>query len=255
MRIAIAGKGGTGKTTIAAILARLYARDGYSVMAIDCDPDMNLASALGIAESPEPISEMKELIYRRTESQMGLFKVNPKVDDIADRFGVIGPDGVKLLVMGTVETGGSGCVCPESAFLNTLLRRLVIKGSETLIMDMEAGIEHLGRGIARHVDKLITIVEPGKKSIETAKRIKKLASDLRLYDTIAIANKVSSQDEVDFIQKSLENAGITLLGSVPFDSTIMKADMEGVSPLEYGTKALEPLRRVKRCLEQSSSST
>jgi len=178
MKIAITGKGGVGKTTLAGTLARLLARDGMDVLAIDADPDMNLASALGIDEPPLPLTEYEDLIDERAGGPGGMFKLNPKVDDVVERFGVVGPDGVRMLVMGTVDRGGSGCMCPASSFLRALLRHVVLKESSVVIMDMEAGIEHLGRGTTRGIDLMIVVVEPGTRSLETAERIKRLGTDI-----------------------------------------------------------------------------
>ncbi|MFA7036880.1 MAG: AAA family ATPase, partial [Methanosarcina sp.] len=170
IKIAITGKGGVGKTTLSGTLARLLARDGYEVLAIDADPDMNLASSLGIENPPKPLTDFKDLIQERAGAEGGAFIYNPKVDDIAGKYGVIGPDGVRMLVMGTVDKGGSGCMCPASAFLRALLRHLMLKEKSAVILDMEAGIEHLGRGTTRGMDLMIVVVEPGARSLETAER-------------------------------------------------------------------------------------
>ena len=180
MKIAISGKGGVGKTTFAALLARTLNEQGKSVLAIDADPDANLAAALGIegADKIVPIAEMKEMIFERTEAQPGsiggFFKLNPKVDDLPDALSArLG--NIKLMRLGGVKKGGAGCICPESTLLKALVTHIVLCRDEVVIMDMEAGIEHLGRGTARAVDKLIIVVEPGRRSLDTAENIKRLA--------------------------------------------------------------------------------
>ncbi len=189
IKIAISGKGGVGKTTLSGTLARLFARKGYDVLAIDADPSMNLASALGIKNPPKPLTEFKELIDERAGGPAGVFKLNPKVDDIAGKFGVTGPDNVKLLVMGTIERGGSGCMCPASSFLKALLRHVILKLNSVVILDMEAGVEHLGRGITKGIDYMLIVVEPGARSIETAGRIAELARQIDISKIGAIINK------------------------------------------------------------------
>ena len=179
MKLAITGKGGVGKTTLASLLARLYAAEGKAVLAIDANPDANLALALGLppaeARRISPIAEMKDLIEERTGATPGseapFFKLNPQVDDIPERFSAK-IDGIRLLIMGTVKTGGSGCMCPESALLKNLISHLLLRESDVVIMDMDAGVEHLGRGTAQAVDALIIVVEPGRRSVQTAEAIR-----------------------------------------------------------------------------------
>jgi CO dehydrogenase maturation factor len=180
MKLAVSGKGGVGKTTFSALLARTLSDQGMKVLAIDADPDANLAAALGIADADKvtPIAEMKELIFERTGAQPGtiggFFKLNPKVDDIPDTLSVR-LDNIKLMRLGSVKKGGAGCLCPESTLLKALVTHVVLGRDEVVIMDMEAGIEHLGRATAQAVDKLIVVVEPGRRSIDTAEHIRRLA--------------------------------------------------------------------------------
>jgi CO dehydrogenase maturation factor len=242
MKIAITGKGGVGKTTLAGTLARLLAQEGKDVVAIDADPDMNLASALGMRENPTPISTLDTLITERAGAPGGIFKINPKVNDILDRYGVENEDGVKLLTMGTIELGGSGCVCPASSFLRALLRHIIIK-EQFVILDMEAGIEHLGRGTTKNVDLMIVVVEPGMRSVETLSRIKKLAGDIGIVNIAAVINKDVGGSDV--VREKIEEMGLAILGSIPYDTNFVKADLGGHSPLDTGGDAIDAIKNIK----------
>jgi CO dehydrogenase maturation factor len=244
MKIAITGKGGVGKTTLAGTLARLLARDGMDVLAIDADPDMNLASALGIDEPPLPLTEYEDMIDERAGGPGGMFKLNPKVDDVVERFGVVGPDGVRMLVMGTVDRGGSGCMCPASSFLRALLRHVVLKESSVVIMDMEAGIEHLGRGTTRGIDLMIVVVEPGARSLETAERIKRLGTDIGVKKFAAVINKAGGE-ELGVVESRLGDIGIPVMGTIPYDSSLVKADLAGRSPVDEGGAAMAAIEEIK----------
>jgi len=241
VKLAIAGKGGVGKTLVAATLSRLLARDGYKVLAVDVDPAMNLAYALGIpadlASTIIPICENDKLIEERTgvlpESSYGaIFTLTPTVDDIAERFGVIGPEGVRLLVMGTIKSGGSGCMCPANALIRALIRHIALKRKEAVVMDMEAGLEHLGRATTKGVDALITVVEPGVQSIETAMRVKKLALDTGIKEVLAVGNKVVTDGDRKFIENLLKERDLPLLCVIPFDQAVSRADMLRIAPID-----------------------
>ncbi|MCD4842177.1 MAG: AAA family ATPase [Methanosarcinales archaeon] len=244
MKIAITGKGGVGKTTLAGTLARLLAQDGMDVLAIDADPDMNLASALGIDEPPAPLTKYEDLIDERAGGPAGMFKLNPKVDDVVELFGVVGPDGVRMLVMGTVDSGGSGCMCPASSFLRALLRHVVLKEASVVIMDMEAGIEHLGRGTTRGIDLMIVVVEPGARSLETAERIKGLGTDIGIKKFAAVINK-ADEEELEAVGSRLEYMGIPVLGTIPYDRSLVKADLAGRSPVDEGGAAMAAIEGIK----------
>ncbi|MDR0408964.1 MAG: AAA family ATPase [Spirochaetaceae bacterium] len=255
MKIAITGKGGVGKTTLAAVLARLYAAEGRKVIAVDVDPDANLGLALGFTvdevNAITPVSKMKELIAERTGSEgdgLGkFFKINPKVDDIPDAYAKE-KNGVKFLIMGTVELGGGGCVCPEHVVIKRLISHLVIQRDEVVIMDMEAGIEHLGRGTAGMVDAFIVVVEPGARSVQTYGMVKKLALDLGIKKVSVVANKVRGQEDMDFIKRSIPPDA--LLGCVSYNDEIINADRQGASPFDTSAKAKLEIERVKDALDK-----
>jgi CO dehydrogenase maturation factor len=237
VKIAVTGKGGVGKTTIAAGLARTFGSRGYRVIALDLDPSPNLASSLSCgpgAAAATPLVEMEDLILERTgappEGAGLVFLINPKVDDIPDRFGIPCGDGVRLLVLGSIRTGGGGCFCPA----NALARRLVDHLSGTadlLVMDMEAGVEHLGRGTTRTVEGLLVVAEPTVKSVEAAGQIVKLARDLGIIRIYGVVNKVREGGGEPFLSR-LSSLGITLLGILPFDPAVQEAEEKGIPILD-----------------------
>jgi CO dehydrogenase maturation factor len=240
MKIAVSGKGGVGKTTFSALLIRTLNEQGKHVLAIDADPDANLAGAVGIAgaESIVPISEMKDLVYERTEAKPGsiggFFKLNPRVDDLPDALSArLG--NIKLMRLGGVKKGGSGCICPESTLLRALITHIVLARNEVVVMDMEAGIEHLGRATAQAVDKLLVVVEPGRRSIDTAEHIKVLAAGIGLKNIALVGNKIRSDKDIAFLQEHLSD--FTFLGFLPYDDALVEADVKGISPFDVDTPA------------------
>ncbi len=255
MKIAITGKGGVGKTSLAGMLSRLYASEGRTVLAVDADPDANLASALGI--SPEaashalPLAEQADLIKERTGARPGtpggLFRINPKVDDIPDAYS-IKHEGVRLLILGKSKEAGSGCYCPENVLLRRLISHLILKHNEVVILDMEAGIEHLTRGTAGSVDAFIVVVEPGQRSMQTARQIERLARGLGVKEVFVVGNKVQRESDKDFIRTSLP--GMKLLGFMSYTSEVIQADLDGKSPFDASPHAREEARKIKAALDQ-----
>ena len=252
MKLAITGKGGVGKTTLTALLAQAYADAGRQVLAVDADPSPCLAGALGFPDELRaklhPISEMDALIEERTGAKPGtvggFFTLNPRVDDIPERFSVM-HRGVKLLEMGSVELGGSGCICPESAMLKTLFTHLLFRKDDVLLMDMYAGVEHLGRATVDFVDAMLVVVEPTRRSLGTAAQIKKLANDIKLDRLYLVGNKVRNEDEAKFLEA--ETPSMPVLGFLPADLKVQEADRLGIPVYDHvpALKAAAEKIRVK----------
>ena len=253
MKLAISGKGGVGKTLLSAMLAHAMVQAGYSVTAVDADPDANLALALGFPDADKivPLSEMKELIQERTGTQPGssspYFKINPRVDDIPEKYSVK-HGGIRLLVMGRPKAGGAGCYCPENAVLAALMAHLLLGQNEMVVMDMAAGIEHLSRGTARAVDRLIIVVEPGRASIDTAGRIAALAHDLGISSISVVGNKMHNQAERDFISAALPN--LQILGFIPYDSGIIHAELQNSPRLDASPQITLAVKEIFNTLMQ-----
>jgi CO dehydrogenase maturation factor len=257
MKLAVSGKGGVGKTTFAALLIRTLSDQGKKVLAIDADPDANLAAGLGIAgaERIVPIAEMKELVYERTGAQPGTvggyFKLNPEVDDLPDALSAR-LDNIKLMRLGGVKKGGAGCICPESSLLRALVMHIVLRRDEVVVMDMEAGIEHLGRATAKAVDRLIVVVEPGRRSIDTAEHIRRLAAEISLRHIAVVGNKVRSPADREFLRTNLPD--FEFLGFMPHDDALIEADVKGVSPYDVDSAAKTCVREMIEKLQMPKMS-
>ncbi len=252
-KIAISGKGGVGKTTLAALLAHIYAEQGRDVIAIDADPAGGLAEALGfppdMIAQVTPVAEMDELIYERTGAKPGtsggFFTINPRVDDIPDRFS-ISHRGIRFLRLGDIEIGGSGCICPESALLKALVTHLLLYRDELMILDMEAGVEHLGRATAQAVDAFLVILEPGRRSLDTARRVRKLAGDIGIDQVYAVGNKVRGESDWAFLRSE---SPIPTLGYLSTNSELTDADMRGAGIFDAAPKTVEEARKIMEALE------
>jgi len=235
MKIAISGKGGVGKSTVAAAIALLLARRGRRVLALDADPDANLAAALGIPSSAPitPISAEIALIEERTGAKVNeygrVFKLNPEVGDVAGKLAVR-HNGVELLVLGAVKRGGGGCACPENTFVKALVTDLVLYKDETLVMDMEAGIEHLGRATAAGVDVMIIVVEPGQRAVDCARSVIRMSREIGLDRFVIVGNKVTGDEDREYIRAAFPELEVSAF--LPYSRGIRDADRDGVSVLE-----------------------
>lgn len=249
-KIAITGKGGVGKTTLAALLAHLYAEAGHKVIAIDADPAASLAYALGLPEhlaaQITPIAAMEALIYERTGakpgSSGGFFKINPRVDDIPERFSVL-YRGIRLLQLGAINKGGRGCICPESAILKTLVTHVTLYRDEVMILDMDAGVEHLGRATAQAVDACLIVVEPGRRSLSTAQTIQRLAADIGLTRCYAVGNKMRDETDRDYIRQQLDPA-LPVIGFLSANPRAVEADMQGQAVFEAAPELVVEARQI-----------
>jgi len=252
MKIAVTGKGGVGKTTFSAILARLYADEGHKVLCADVDPDANLGLALGFSEEDLadiiPISEMKEMARERTNAHQfeNFFKLNPKVDDLPDKLAKE-IHGVKLLVLGTVKEAGAGCVCPEHVILKRLLTHLIVAREDVVIMDMEAGLEHLARGTTSLVDQFIVVVEPGARSVQTYHSVQRLAAGLGVHKVSVVANKVRDEADEAFIREKIPPED--LLGILHYAGEVSEADRRCASPYDIAAQTVEEIRRIKEKID------
>jgi CO dehydrogenase maturation factor len=248
-KIAVTGKGGVGKTTFSSIMAYVLAEQGQEVYAIDADPNATLAQALGfppeLAAQVTPIVEMADLIEERTGARPGeygrMFKLNPRVDDIPSRFSVTYRD-IHLLQMGTVRGAAMGCACPENAVLKTLITYLLLREKQTVIMDMVAGLEHLGRGTAGAVDVMFAVVEPGARSIQTAHKISRLADDLGIQRFWVVGNKVRNERDAAFIREQLQD--LELVGMLPFTEQAIEADMQSRALYDLAPALVSETRRI-----------
>lgn len=255
IKIAISGKGGVGKTTFSALLTATLAMQGSQVIAVDADPDANLPSALGLPfDDPiAPLSEMHDFIAERTGTKEigGYFKLNPRVDDIPERFAChLG--NIRLLVLGGVSKGGGGCICPASTVLKALMVHLVLGRDDAVVMDMEAGIEHLGRATAQSMDALGLVVDEGPWSVQTALRVKELAGDLGLKRLFAVANRIQNADAVSRIAARLGEVGVPLLGHLPVDPRLVQSVIRPDGDSQFApTEALLHYRpMVEQIIEQ-----
>lgn len=255
LKIAIGGKGGVGKTTVCAVWARLFAEDGFDVLAIDADPNTNLALAFGLPseQNPEPLVKMKDLIAERTgtggELVAAYFRLNPKVSDLPEKYW-LAADGVKLLVLGGITQGGAGCACPQGAFLKALLTYTILQREEMVLVDLAAGVEFLGRASIQGIDALVMVVEPGARSIETANNIARMGEQLGVKFVGALANKITDARQAETIKSQLT---MPVLGNIDYSPGVQEADLRRVSVFESGGEIVNQLREAKRSLEKELS--
>lgn len=254
MKIAVSGKGGAGKTTLAGVMARILGGRGKKVIAIDADPDSNLASALGIDDGTlttvKPLAEMEEFIAERTGAKKGqygaFFQLNPRVDDIPERFS-LQKDGVKLIVLGNIPRGGGGCFCAENALLRSLLSHVMIERDDYVIVDLEAGLEHMGRGTTEHIDALVVVVEPGRRSFQTARQVRKLADDIGIKKVYVVGNKIAGKEDEALVRDNLND--LPFLGFLSYNEKVIEADKLGVSPFDLDKGIREEVEGILETLE------
>ncbi len=255
MKIAVSGKGGVGKTTATALLAYVYAGQGYQVLAVDADPSPCLGEALGfppaLLAELQPIADMEDLIAERTGTQPGgmggYFRLNPRVEDIPERFSAL-HRGIRLLQLGAVEKGGSGCICPESVLLRSLVTHILLGRTDVVLLDMYAGVEHLGRATADAVDAMLVVVEPTARSIGTAAQIRTLAEDLHLPHLFLVGSKVTSAEDREFIES--HSPGLEVLGHLPVDEGVREADRESAAVFDRSARLVEETKNIARALEK-----
>ena len=253
MKIAISGKGGVGKTTVTAIWGRALADEGRDVFLVDADPDANLAAALGVApgDLPAPLVSLKDLIKERTGAdpdRVGqYFQLNPHVSDLPDAYSVV-VEGLRLLVLGGIRGGGKGCACPQGALLKAMMRHLMLQRREVLLVDMDAGLEFLGRASVMGIDALVVVVEPGKRSLETADAVARMGRQIGIRRFAAVLNKVTDPAQVETVRAGLPD-GMELLGYVLYSAALQQADLEGRSILGADAAAETALVEAKRKLE------
>ncbi len=248
MKIAISGKGGVGKTTISAFLVKALEEMGRKVLAIDADPSPHLARVLGFknASNIRPIAEMQELLQERSERNGPFYKLNPKVDDLPEKF-MQQKGNVRLMVVGAIQQGGAGCACADNAVLKSLLNMLLLSQDEDIVLDMEAGVEHLGRGTISSVDHLLVVVQPYKGSLETAKKIEKLAKDLGLNHLEFVANNVEDESDIDFIVSELGRRPIGIFWS---SKDVRKAERVSLPLYDACPQCMKAAKDLLKQLEQ-----
>jgi CO dehydrogenase maturation factor len=255
MKIAITGKGGVGKTTLTALLAHAYADRGYRVLAIDADPSPCLGAALGfppqLLEQLTPIARMEQLIAERTGARPGeiggFFKLNPRVDDLPDQFSAV-HRGIRLLELGALELGGSGCICPESAVLRALITHILLRRDELVLLDLYAGVEHLGRATADAVDAMLIAAEPTARSLATAAQINSLARDLKLANLFLVGSKVGTPEDQALIED--HSPGLPVLGHLPLDPLVREADRQGAAVYDLAPGLATAAQALAAKLEQ-----
>jgi len=261
LKLAIGGKGGVGKTTVCAVWARLFADEGCDVLAIDADPNTNLGSAFGLpaSQNPPPLIEFKELIQERTGIEKGsigaYFKLNPDVQDLPEKYWLEVPGSqnskaVKLLVLGGITQAGTGCACPEGAFLKALLTHTILHRNEVVLVDLAAGVEFMGRASIQGIDALVVVAEPGSRSIETANNIADMGRQLGVKYIAAVANKITDESLLEHIKGRLK---IPVIAAVSYDPAVQQADWSCRPVFDVCPQLVRQLRAGKEILQKQIS--
>jgi len=246
MKIAFCGKGGVGKSTLATLLALVYIEEGYKVLAVDADPSPHLARLLGIKEEVKPLAEMQDLLAERAEKQGPYYTLNPKIDDLPEKFAIT-QDGLRLMVLGAIRVAGGGCACPEQTVLRRLLHYLILSTKEVVIVDMEAGVEHFGRATVVPMDVILVVVEPSAGSRQTAKQIQRLAKELNLSRVYFLGNNVKGKAQEEVLKGEF---GESLLAIFPYDEEIEEIELKGGSLWNYRGILFQKMKEVKLVLER-----
>lgn len=251
MKIAISGKGGVGKTTLMALLAGEFKKDGKDVLVIDADPSPHMAETLGV-ENPgaiRPIAEMTQLLVERSGKTEGspMYNMNPQVNDLLEEF-MVSHDGMKLMVLGAIQTGDKGCACPESNVLRRMLTKLLLSKDQVVLLDMEAGVEHLGRGTIAGIDHLLIVVIPSKSSIRTALKVKKLAEDVKIPRISFVGNLITDEEDRDFLEAGL---GVRPVAFFQDSQSIRKAERQEIPVTSLKDAAGDAPAVLMQALEQA----
>jgi len=248
MKIAISGKGGVGKTTIMAMLANFFNQQGKDVLVIDADPSPHMAQSIGIdnVEAIVPIADMKEMLAERSGKTEGspFYNLNPQVDDLLAQF-TVEKDGIKLMVLGAIQAGDKGCACPESTVLKRMLTKLLLSPSQMVLLDMEAGVEHLGRGTIAGVDRLLVVVIPAKSSIRTALRVKQLAEEVGIKQIAFVGNLVRDPEDEAFLADGL---GERPIACFPDAAGVRQTERAGLPVISAAAEVAEATQALAACL-------
>ena len=252
-KIAISGKGGVGKTTVCAILAQLFAEEGFDVIAVDADSDTNLCNAFGVAaeKSPEPLINMKQLIAERTgtskEAVGAYFKLNPKISDLPEKYFLKIPEySLKLLILGAINQAGAGCACSEGAFLKAMLTHTILQRQAVVLVDLAAGVEFMGRASVQGIDALLVVVEPGSRSIETAVNVVRMAREMNVKHVAGIINKITTPEQLEVVKSQLND--IPILAGIDYIPDVQQADLYRKGVYQTSPKLVEELRQAKEAL-------
>lgn len=251
MKIALCGKGGVGKSSISTLLALSFLEAGYKVLAIDADPSPHLARLLEIEEEITPISEMTDLLAERAEKVGPYYTLNPKIEDLPEKF-VVKKNGLRLMVLGAIRTAGGGCACPEQTVLRRLLTYLLLTAREVVIVDMEAGVEHFGRATLTPIDLLLVVVQPFKGSVETGKQIIKLAQELKVKNIFVLGNKLIKKEQEEYLKKEF---GEKYLASLTRDEELEEREFQGRGLWDYRGLAYQEVEGLRKKIEEFFSAT